>query len=107
MEGTENVDSTTEGCDTQHSGALDENITPANSDKKHEVSKDKGAGKFHVDRELIPAAQLSLGDTQTSDELKDLGINVFNQDDFEQGITEQTSVVDIYYAFSYQRYIIV
>lgn len=41
----------------------------------------EGKPKFHVDMDLIPAAHLN----DDTDDLKSLNIDVFNQEDFEQG----------------------
>ncbi|OWF44499.1 DNA excision repair protein ERCC-6-like [Mizuhopecten yessoensis] len=48
-------------------------------------------GKFHVDKSLIPAAQLN--DIQEFSELEGLGLDVFNQEDFEQGVMAQVDQV--------------
>lgn len=40
-----------------------------------------GKSKFQVDMDLIPAAHLN----DETDDLKGLNIDVFNQEDFEQG----------------------
>ncbi|KAL5018836.1 hypothetical protein ScPMuIL_004558 [Solemya velum] len=47
---------------------------------------DKDKATFHVDRSLIPTA--SLEDTAAT-ELRELGLDIFNQDDFEQGVIAQ------------------
>ncbi|KAJ8318779.1 LOW QUALITY PROTEIN: hypothetical protein KUTeg_003870 [Tegillarca granosa] len=51
-----------------------------------EMNEQERGGRFHVNRELIPAANI---DEQNMNELLALGLDVFNQEDFEQGVMEQ------------------
>lgn len=48
----------------------------------HDGTEIEKQAKFHVDMDLIPAANLN----DDTDQLKALGIDVFNQEDLEQGI---------------------
>ncbi|VDI10453.1 DNA excision repair protein ERCC-6 [Mytilus galloprovincialis] len=58
---------------------------------QHQDSAEKEKAKsFHVNRDLIPVAQL---DDQAFDELKNLGLDVFNQEDFEEGVMAQVGEV--------------
>ena len=69
----------------------DEN-TEANGDQESSVQeKDLKANRFHVNRELIPVAQLN--ENLVPEELRELGLDVFNQDDFEQGISLRFSML--------------
>lgn len=57
-------------------------------DGMEEEAEKVGKSRFHVDMDLIPAAHLK----EEIDDLKDLDIDVFNQEDFEQGkITDPRS----------------
>ncbi|XP_052070750.1 DNA excision repair protein ERCC-6-like [Mytilus californianus] len=58
---------------------------------QHQDSTEKEKAKsFHVNRDLIPVAHL---DDQAFDELKNLGLDVFNQEDFEEGVMAQVGEV--------------
>ena len=45
--------------------------------------------RFHVDRTLIPSAHLA--EMKEDQELEGLGLTVFNQEDFEEGVLLQSS----------------
>lgn len=62
------------------SGDLEEPSAMETDQHQDPIEKAKS---FHVNRDLIPVAQL---DDQAFDELKNLGLDVFNQEDFEEGI---------------------
>lgn len=53
------------------------------TDQHQDLAEKEKVKSFHVNRDLIPVAQL---DDQAFDELKNLGLDVFNQEDFEEGI---------------------
>lgn len=64
-------------------------VTEVKMEGDKEVSEKPG--KFHVNKALIPGAQLN--DIQESSELEGLGLDVFNQEDFEQGVMAQVDQV--------------
>ncbi|KAL3875967.1 hypothetical protein ACJMK2_033861 [Sinanodonta woodiana] len=68
--------------DSSHSQGEDSNNGPALDKKSVPV--------FHVNKELIPLAHL---DDQASAELQGLGLDVFNQEEFEQGVIAQVDEV--------------
>jgi hypothetical protein len=45
--------------------------------------QDDSKARFHVDKTLIPSAQLA--EMKEDSDLVDLGLTVFNQEDFEEG----------------------
>ena len=61
--------------------AMDLESSDVHLDNKESADKQKNKS-FHVNRTLIPVAHL---DDQASDELRNLGLDVFNQEDFEEG----------------------
>lgn len=46
---------------------------------------------FHVDMNLIPVAHLK----DENDDLRGLGLDVFNQEELEQGMTESNNFLEI------------
>ena len=57
--------------------------TVLDSSNESTIAEKLKAKAFHVNRTLIPAANL---DDQAADELQNLGLDVFNQEDFEEGM---------------------
>lgn len=47
------------------------------------TQQDDSTARFHVDKTLIPSAQLA--EMKEDNDLVDLGLTVFNQEDFEEG----------------------
>lgn len=71
------------------SPAMDLESSDFDLDNKESADKQKNKS-FHVNRTLIPVAHL---DDQASDELRNLGLDVFNQEDFEEGVMAQVGEV--------------
>ncbi|XP_062591329.1 DNA excision repair protein ERCC-6-like [Saccostrea cucullata] len=75
-----------DGC----SGSVKGECPPESGQEESNAQEEDSKTRFHVDRTLIPSAELA--EMNEDSELGDLGLTVFNQEEFEEGVMAQVDM---------------